>query len=142
MNDEDELPVDTLILYTLARNSSLQAPSSHQRLPRMIGGESGAPFIHQVLYGNRPNFCHQLLHLNRDAFVHPVNVMIEKQLLDEGCFLKVVEIVVISLYIFARGASYRDVQIQFPHSPSTISKYHNQILQALVNLSVDIVRLY
>jgi len=62
----------------------------------MIAGESGATFIHRVLYGNHPNFCHHLLRLKRDAFIHPVNVMIEKQLLDERCFLKVAEIVAIS----------------------------------------------
>ena len=45
-------------------------------------------------------------------------------------FLKAVEIVEISLYIFAREASHRDVQIRFQHSPLTISKHHSQVLQA------------
>ena len=76
-------------MYTLIGSSSEQAPSSQQRLLKTIGGESGATFIHPVLYDNRPDFCHQLLCLDRDAFIHLVNnIMIEEQLLDEGHFLK------------------------------------------------------
>ncbi|KAJ8424918.1 hypothetical protein Cgig2_027314 [Carnegiea gigantea] len=44
--------------------------------------------------------------------------------------------------VFLKGASYRDVEIRFLNSPSTISKYHNQVLQALVKLSIDNVRPY
>ncbi|KAJ8438216.1 hypothetical protein Cgig2_011578 [Carnegiea gigantea] len=55
MDDEEEHAIDTLILYTLVGSSSQQAPSSHQRLAKMI-----------------------------------------------------VEIVAISLYIFAKEASYND----------------------------------
>ncbi|KAJ8431350.1 hypothetical protein Cgig2_002073 [Carnegiea gigantea] len=128
MHDEEEHSIDTLILHTLTGSSSQHAPSSQLRLPRMIGRESGARFIHRVLYGNRLDFYHQLLRLDRDAFIHLVNLMIEKQLLDEGHYLKVAEIVAIGLYILTREASYCDVQIQFPHSPSSISKYHNQVL--------------
>lgn len=61
MDDEEEHVVGTLILYIIAGSGSQQAPTSHQGLLRMIGGESGATFIHRVLYGNCPNFCHQLL---------------------------------------------------------------------------------
>ncbi|KAJ8424778.1 hypothetical protein Cgig2_008846 [Carnegiea gigantea] len=106
MDNEEERAVDTLVLYILTGSSSQQAPSSHQRLPKMIGGESEAMFIHRVLYCDRPNFCQPLLCLKRDAFIHPANVMIVKQLLDEGCFVRATEIIVITLYIFIRGASY------------------------------------
>ncbi|KAJ8434514.1 LOW QUALITY PROTEIN: hypothetical protein Cgig2_030137 [Carnegiea gigantea] len=126
--------------YLQVRGFGDQAPSSHQRLPKITGGKGGSMFIHQVSYGNRPDCCRQLVRLEIDAFTHLVNVMIEEQLLDKGSFVKVAEIVAISLYFFTRGASYRDVQIRLPHSPSTISKYHNQVLQALVNLSIDIVK--
>lgn len=34
------------------------------------------------------------------------------------------------------------MQIRFQHSPSTISTYHNQLLETLVTLSADIVRPY
>ena len=109
MDNEEERVVDILVLYILTGSSSPQALSSHQRLPKMIGEESEAMFIHRVLYRDCLNFCQPLLCLERDAFIHPVNVMIAKQLLDKGCFVRATEIVLISLYIFIRGASYRDV---------------------------------
>ena len=95
-----------------------------------------------MLNSTRADFCRQLLRLDRDAFIHLVNVIIETCAIDEGRFIKVAEIVALSLYIFARGASYRDVQIRFWHSPSTISTYHNQLLETLLKLSADIVRPY
>ena len=108
----------------------------------MIGEESGGAFIYQVLNSTREDFCRQLLRLDRDAFIHLVNVIIERRATDEGRFIKIAEIVAVSLYIFARGASYRDVEIRFRHSPSTVSTYHNQVLETLVKLSADIVRPY
>ena len=93
-----------------------------------------------MLNSTRVDFCRQLLRLDRDAFIHLVNVIIDSRAIDEGCFIKKTEIVALSLYIFARGASYRDVEIRFRHSPSTISTYHNQVLETLVKLSADIIR--
>ncbi|KAJ8434569.1 LOW QUALITY PROTEIN: hypothetical protein Cgig2_014400 [Carnegiea gigantea] len=142
MDDDEDRAVDTLILYTLTGSSSQQRTALHPRLPRIIGDESGRTFIHRVLNGYRAYVCRQLLRLDRDAFIHLVNVIIEKCLIDEGRFIKVVEIVATSLYIFTRGASYRYVEIRFRHSRSTISNYHNQVLEALVKLSVNIVRPY
>jgi len=48
-----------------------------------------------------------------------VNIFIERGFLEEGCLLKVVKIVAISLFILAKGASYREDEDRFQHSPST-----------------------
>ena len=119
----------------------------------MIGGESAESFIHQVLNSTRADFRRQLLWLDQDAFIYLVNVTMEMRTIDDRrfikvaeivalCFIKVAEIIAISLYIFARGAIYRGVEIQFQHSPSTISTYHSQVLETLVNLFADIIRSY
>ncbi|KAJ8424846.1 hypothetical protein Cgig2_009134 [Carnegiea gigantea] len=142
MDKEEDCVVDTLILHTLVQSCSQQRTASHPRLPRTIGEESGGAFIHRVLNSTREDFCQQLLRLERDAFIHLVNVIIESRAIDEGCFIKIAEIVALSLYIFARGASYHDVEIRFRHSPSTVSTYHNQVLETLVKLSTDIIRPY
>ena len=81
-------------------------------------------------------------HLERNAFIHLVNILLERESLDEGCFLKVVQIIATTLFILARGTSYRDVEVRFGHSPSTIGKYHNLVLQTLVNVSLDILMTY
>ncbi|KAJ8432992.1 hypothetical protein Cgig2_029442 [Carnegiea gigantea] len=122
MDEEEDCVVDTLILHTLVRSCSQQRTASYLRLPRMIGEESGGAFIHRVLNSTREDFC--------------------RRAIDERRFIKIAEIVALSLYIFARGASYRDVEIRFRHSPSTVSTYHNQVLETLVKLSADIARPY
>ena len=142
MDEEKDCVVDTLILHTLVRSCSQQRIASHPRVRRMIGEESGGAFIHRVLNSTREYFCRQLLRLDRDTFIHLVNVIVESRAIDEGRFIKIAEIVALSLYIFARGASYRDLEIRFRHSPSTVSTYHNQVLETLVKLSADIVRSY
>ncbi|KAJ8423044.1 hypothetical protein Cgig2_021863 [Carnegiea gigantea] len=46
------------------------------------------------------------------------------------------------LCILAREESYREAEVRFQHYPSTIGKYHKQVLDGLVQLSASIVRLY
>ena len=110
-------------------------------MPRAIGGESGAKYIHRLLNGNRPDLCRKVLRLDKDVFTHLVNIFIERRLLKYGRFIKAAEIVVITLFILARG-SYREAEDRFQHSPSTIGKYHKQVLDGLVKLSSDIIRPY
>ena len=78
---------------------------------RAIGGESGANYIHRFLYENRPDLCHKLLRLDRDVFIHLISMFMERGLLKGGRFVKAVGLVAITLFILARGASYRDVEI-------------------------------
>ncbi|KAJ8432499.1 hypothetical protein Cgig2_003576 [Carnegiea gigantea] len=111
-------------------------------LPRATDGESGAKNIHRLLNGNRPDLCHKVRHLDEDVFTHLVNIFIEKCLLKESHFIKAAEIVAITLFVLARGVSSPEGEDRFQHSPSTISKYHKQVLDGLVKLSSDIIRPY
>jgi len=69
-----------------------------------------------------------------------VNIFIERNYLQEGRFIKVAEIIAMSLFIFARGASYREVEDRFQHCPATVGIYHHQVLEAFVKLSADVIR--
>jgi len=60
----------------------------------------------------------EVLRLERDVFVNLVNIFIERDYLTECCFLKAFEIVAMSLFILARGASYQEAEDRFQHSPS------------------------
>lgn len=112
---------------------------SSTRSKRRERGESGAEYIHRLLNDN-PNKCREQLRLDRDMFVNLVNLMIARNLLVDGKFIKVDEQLGICLYIMAKGASYRDVADRFKHSVSTISYYFRKVLNALVILSHDIIR--
>jgi len=79
-----------------------------------------------LFFGNRLDLCLKALRLERDVFVQLVNIFIERDYLKEGCFLKAVEIVVISLFILARGANYWEVEDRFQYSSSTAGKYKNK----------------
>ncbi|KAJ8421846.1 hypothetical protein Cgig2_021711 [Carnegiea gigantea] len=105
-----------------------------EKLPRAIGGESGTNYIHRLLYGNRPNLCHKVLRLDRHIFIHLISMFMERGVLIEGPFIKAAEIVAITLFILARGASYREAEYRFHHSLSTIGKYHKQVLGVLILL--------
>ncbi|KAJ8430906.1 hypothetical protein Cgig2_008409 [Carnegiea gigantea] len=138
MDAVEDHAIDTIITYTLQRNH----PTFKERLPRTIGGESGAKYIHRLLNGNLPDLCHKVLRLDKDVFTHLVNIFIERNLLKEARSIKAAEIVAITLFVLARGASYQEAEDCFQHSPSTIGKYHKQVLDGLVKLSSDIVRPY
>uniref|UniRef100_A0A803LSC2 DUF8040 domain-containing protein n=1 Tax=Chenopodium quinoa TaxID=63459 RepID=A0A803LSC2_CHEQI len=117
--------------------TSSTIPSTRQ--PKRERGESGAQYIHRLLT-ETPTACQIQLRLDRTMFVRLVNLMIDRDLLYDGKYVKVVEQVGICLYILAKGLSYRDASDKFKHSISTICKYYNEVLEALVNLSFDIIR--
>ena len=109
------------------------------RQPRRERGESGAEFIHRLLTETSME-CQIQLRLDRNMFVQLVYLMIERDLLHDDKYVKVAEQIGICLYILAKGLSYRDASDKFKHSISTICKYFNQVLEALVILSFDIIR--
>ncbi|XP_021720019.1 uncharacterized protein LOC110687706 [Chenopodium quinoa] len=125
-----------LLLYELLRLLTLI-----HHLPLRIGGESGSAYITRLLTVH-PGLFKEQLRLDRDMFVQLVQLMIEKNLLSDGRFVKVVEQVGIGLFILARGASQRQDADTFKHSISTISKYFRRVLQALTRLSCDLIRPY
>ncbi|KAJ8445632.1 hypothetical protein Cgig2_018573 [Carnegiea gigantea] len=131
MDEEEDHVIDTIVVYTL-----------EQRLPKTIGRESVANYIHRLLYRNRPDLYREVLCLDRDVFIHLVSMFMERGLLKEGHFVKAAEIVAITLFILARGAGYREAKDRFQHSPSAIGKYHKQVLDGLVQVSADIARPY
>ncbi|KAJ8441407.1 LOW QUALITY PROTEIN: hypothetical protein Cgig2_002366 [Carnegiea gigantea] len=117
--------INTLLLYTLQHGSSQAPPSPHERLSKMIGDESGTNFNHRVLQISNIECCVVIVmtfianFCTLNEMLLFISIMIERELLYE------VEIVATTLFIFIRGVCYRDVEIEFVHSPSTISKYHN-----------------
>ncbi|KAJ8435033.1 hypothetical protein Cgig2_027242 [Carnegiea gigantea] len=142
-DEVEDQAIDTAIGYTLERYLADRPRSTFkERMPRAIGGESGAQYIHRLLSGNRPDLCRKVLRLEKDAFTHLVSVFIERGSLEKGHFVKAAEIVAMTLSRLARGASYWEVEDRFQHSLSTIGKYHKQVLHDLVQLSSDIVRPY
>uniref|UniRef100_A0A803N0H3 DDE Tnp4 domain-containing protein n=1 Tax=Chenopodium quinoa TaxID=63459 RepID=A0A803N0H3_CHEQI len=116
---------------------SITIPSTRQ--PRRERGESGAEFIHRLLT-ETPTECQIQLRLDRNMFIQLVNLMIERDIILDAKYVKVAEQVGICLYILGKGLSYRDASDKFKHSISTLCKYHNEVLKAMVNLSFDIIR--
>ncbi|KAJ8431069.1 hypothetical protein Cgig2_017065 [Carnegiea gigantea] len=114
MDEVEDQAIDTIISYTLERYLVDRPRSTFkERMPRAIGGESGAQYIHRLLSRNRPDLCRKVLRLEKEAFTHPVSTFIERGLLEEGHFVKTAEIVAMTLFILARGASYRDAEDRF-----------------------------
>jgi len=141
MNGEEDAAVDTLLLYTFTRFRVSRSRSPVARLPRAIGGESGSQYIHRLLFGNRPDMCRKVLHLDRDAFISLVKIFIVRDYLKEGRFIRATKILAMSLFIFARGVSYREAEDRFQHCLSTVGRYHHQVLEGSVK-SADVVRPY
>ncbi|KAL2934755.1 putative nuclease HARBI1 [Bienertia sinuspersici] len=84
--------------------------------------------------------CKEQLRRDRDMFVALANLMVERNLLPDGRYVKVYEQLGICLFILAKGDSYRDASDRFKHSPSTICHYFHKLLDALIALSCDIIR--
>jgi len=141
MDEVEEQAVDTVIGYILERYVADGRRSMFkERMPRAIGRESGARYVHRLLTGNRPDLRRTVLRLEKDDFTHLVSIFMGRGLLEEGRFVRAAEIVAMTLFRLARGASYREAEDRFQHSPSTIGKYHKQVLDGLVQLSADIIR--
>ncbi|KAJ8443576.1 LOW QUALITY PROTEIN: hypothetical protein Cgig2_020663 [Carnegiea gigantea] len=130
MDEVEDQAIDTVIGYTLeCYLADLPRSMFKERMPRAIGGERIVQTC--VFFASK-----------KMLFTYLVSIFIERGLLEEGCFVKTAEIVAMTLFMLARGASYREAKDRFQHSPSIIGKYHKQVLHGPVQLSSDIVRPY
>jgi len=114
MDEMEDQAVDTVIGDILDRYVADGCRSTlKERMPRAIGAESGAQYIHRLLTGNRPDLCRKVLWLEKDDFTHLVSIFMERGLLEEGRFVRAAEIVAMTLFRLARGASYQEAEDRF-----------------------------
>ena len=70
--------------------SELEHVESVPRVQRMRGGESGAEFIHKIVY-EEPETCKEQLHLTPECFIELVNLLINRGSLRDDNKVKVPE---------------------------------------------------
>ena len=115
-----------------------------ERVPRvqcMRGGKSRGKFIHRVVY-EEPDTCKEQLCLTSECFIELVNPLIDRGSLRDGKKINVPEQVGMCLFILAEGACYHDAKDKFKLDIAVVQRYHTEVLQELVKLSADVIRLY
>ncbi|XP_074284106.1 uncharacterized protein LOC141608662 [Silene latifolia] len=141
-DDEHKAPptlVDQKVFVGTSRKRKVEEPISPEERKRR---ETSFDRVIALLMDNvrRASIIIALEELRRSLVPSDANLMIERNLLVDGKYIKVDEQIGICLYILAKGSSYRDVADRFKHSISTICVYFKKVLDALVILSHDIIR--
>ncbi|KAL9684913.1 hypothetical protein QQ045_022355 [Rhodiola kirilowii] len=103
------------------------------------GGESGAEYMPRLV-NVHSRLCKEQLRLTDTMLKDLVNTLVTRQLLKDSTHISVLEQVGMTLYILAKGASYRDVADKFKRSPTTVGKYFHRVVKALKKLSFDIIK--
>ncbi|KAL9662864.1 hypothetical protein QQ045_027699 [Rhodiola kirilowii] len=91
------------------------------------------------LVNAHPRLCKEQLRLTDTMLKDLVNTRVTRQLLKDSRHISVLEQVGMTLYILAKGASYRHVADTFKRSPTSVGKYFHRVLEALMELSFDVI---
>lgn len=101
---------------------------------------SGEVWTQEVLRGNARRIV-ECCRMDLDIFTKLVSVLVQKGLLESTKVCSVEQQLLIFLYITGQNASNRNAQERFQHSGETISRYFNAVLEALVILAPEYIRL-
>lgn len=105
----------------------------------------GEDYTQEILGSGNPRRVEECLRMNRSAFLELCAMFRRERLLHDStswCGAMSVEHKVhIFLYVVSNNASNRNSQERFQHSPSTISKYFHQVLNALSDLAPQFLKL-
>ncbi|KAL9672593.1 hypothetical protein QQ045_028844 [Rhodiola kirilowii] len=136
------LKMDDAIRRT-CRNVAIETLRTLTTTPRTYhlrsGGESGAEYMHRFV-NVQPCLCKEQLRLTDTMLKDLVNTLVTRQLLKDSRHISVLEQVGMTLYLLAKGASYRHVADTFKRSPTSVGKYFHRVVEALMKLSFNVIR--
>lgn len=100
----------------------------------------GHDYVQELLEGHPERF-RQVCRMERGVFMKLCEVLCERNLLQGTRATTVEEQLIIFLFTLGHNAVNRQVQERFQHSGETISRHFNNVLNAIVSLSSDYIRL-
>ena len=85
--------------------------------------------------------CVNMFRMNKETLYSLCGDLEEKYGLVESCKMSVLEKLCICLYILSLGAANRQAQERFQRSGETVSRVFHEVMDALLRLSIDLIRL-
>ena len=111
-----------------------------EKIPYHTSRLSGAEYTTEVIESRNDRRVHDVLRMPLSTFKALVEWVMEKGLLASSKNVSIEEQLAIFLKIVGEGASNRTTQDRFRHSGETISRYFNQVLEALIQLYPEFVK--
>jgi hypothetical protein len=133
--DEEEI-LDLINAYNYAPFTPVM-PS--YRIPCHTSILRGGIYVKEVLEGH-PCHAKQEFRMETHIFHALVKILNEKYLLRNGNDITVEEQLAMFLYTLGKNASNRTVQEWFQHSGSSVSYYFGEVLNAILQLSKDMIK--
>lgn len=101
---------------------------------------TGEQYVSEVLKGHEL-VCKREFRMEKAIFHKLVDLLRERNLLQDTRGVAVEEQVAIFMYAISKNASNRDLQWRFQHSGETISRHFGAVLQAMVAMTGSLIQL-
>ena len=126
--------------FALLTGYNLGSDSSSERTPIHDSILSGEEYVSEVLKGHELG-CKREFRMEKAIFYRLVDLLRDKNLLQDTRGVVVEEQVAIFMYAISKNASNRDLQWRFQHSGETISRHFGSVLRAIVRLTGSLIQL-
>ena len=134
MVEEELFPLMAQILGT-------QAAPLYGKIPARTSSLSGARYVEEIIEGANPHTIQERFRMPLRCFEALETTMLENSWLSSSKYVGITEKLAIFLAGVGCGYSNRELQDRFQHSGDTISHIFNEVLIAMVRLSIIYIRL-
>ncbi|KAM7479047.1 hypothetical protein LguiA_027260 [Lonicera macranthoides] len=100
---------------------------------------SGSAYVKEILNGNKVR-CREVCRMDLPVFHKLCDIVRKQGILHDTSRVAIEEQLAMFLFTVGHSAGNRLVQERFQHSGETVSRYFNQVLHALTELSTDFIR--
>ena len=109
--------------------------------PKRTSSMSGATYIQELLVAGHDGRIQEVLRMKLKLFKVLCAVMRKNGLLQDSKNISVEEAVAMFLHVVGRGTSFRDVEERYQHSGTTVFRYFQAVVTALLALVPTYIKL-
>ena len=133
--------VGAILLLIVAQAAESYATGRYDKVPCRISTLTGDMYIKELVNQNHPRRIQEVFRMPLNTLRELETFLLENSNLQSSRAVGITEKIAMFLHVVAHHGSNRQVQERYQHSGSTVSRYFNEVLQALFQLHVQYVRL-
>ncbi|KAI3994455.1 hypothetical protein MKX01_012712 [Papaver californicum] len=100
---------------------------------------TGHQHMQEILHGH-PRRCYEQYRMEKFVFLRLSHILRERELLHDSRWITIEEQLAIFLLTIGHNEHNRMLQERFQHSGETISRYFNEVLGAIMELSKELIK--
>ncbi|KAI3969963.1 hypothetical protein MKW92_052870, partial [Papaver armeniacum] len=137
MDSKEELEERTLLLVVAAVIEKVKGRICKE--PCRTSILTGHQHMQEILHGH-PRRCYEQYRMEKFVFLRLTHILRERELLRDSRWVTIEEQLAIFLLTIGHNEDNKMLQERFQHSGETISRYFNEVLRAIMELSKELIK--